>query len=163
MKTCVAFYSLQDHTRQLAQAMADEIGGDLADVRLAKQPNVKGFMAFMWAGFSTLTNKTPALAALDLDLADYDLILIGTPVWAGTLVPALRSLLAQSDLSGKKVALFASCGGGPGKACDELASLLPNSQVLGQTSYAWSGNAKTEDLLTAARGWAREMVALADQ
>ena len=47
----------------------------------------------------------------------YDLIILGTPVWAGTFAPPLRTFLRANSLAGKHVALFACCSGGNAEKC----------------------------------------------
>lgn len=42
---------------------------------------------------------------------DYDFIIVGSPVWAGKIAPAIRSFLVQNDFSDKQLALFVTLGG----------------------------------------------------
>jgi multimeric flavodoxin WrbA len=50
----------------------------------------------------------PELQPFDLDPEEYDVIIIGMPVWAFTMTPAVRSFLNKVKLKDKKIGLF-SC------------------------------------------------------
>ena len=65
---------------------------------------------------------------------------------------------AHEFFRGKKVALFASCGGSAGSTSDDLTKLLPGAEVAGQSIYAWGKGAVAEELLRSACDWAREVV-----
>ena len=41
---------------------------------------------------------------------DYEFIIIGSPIWAGKITPAIRTFMTQKDFSRKKVALFITMG-----------------------------------------------------
>jgi flavodoxin len=72
---------------------------------------------FFWGGKSTTFKETPKLEAYRFDPKNYDLVLLGTPIWAGTFAPPLRTFIRENNLTGKKVAFFASCSGGSAEKC----------------------------------------------
>jgi len=56
----------------------------------------------------------------------YDRIIFGTPVWASTFAPPLRTFIHENpDVKGKKIAVF-TCfsGGGADKAIDKMKKYL---------------------------------------
>ena len=55
------------------------------------------------------------------DPKKYDLIIIGTPVWAWTTTPAIRTYLTQNKP--KKVAFFCTSGGSKGKVFEDMEEL----------------------------------------
>lgn len=44
-------------------------------------------------------------------IEDYDLVIVGSPVWAGKIAPPIRTFLVNNNFSGKQVAFFVSIGG----------------------------------------------------
>ena len=62
---------------------------------------------------------------------DYDLIVIGTPIWAGRMTPAARTYLGSRKLEGKRVAFFCTSGSEGGKVLEELKGLAPKSEAAG--------------------------------
>ena len=70
-------------------------------------------------------SSRPALADTDANIADYDTIFIGFPIWWYVAPTIINSFLEAYDFSGKKIVLFATSGGsGFGKA---VASLQPSA------------------------------------
>ena len=45
------------------------------------------------------------------------MVILGSPVWAGTFAPPLRTFLDSNDLSGKKIAILATSSGGNADKC----------------------------------------------
>jgi flavodoxin len=65
------------------------------------------------------------------NLADYDVIFLGTPNWFGTISNPLSSFLASHDLSGKTIVPFITFGrGGLMNTITDLKAALPNSTIL---------------------------------
>jgi flavodoxin len=54
--------------------------------------------------------EKPVLYSFDKNPNDYDLIFIGTPVWAFSYAPAFNSFFDKIKIINKKIALF-SCSG----------------------------------------------------
>ena len=81
-------------------------------------------------------NSESRYIILPLDLVfnknDYDVIIFGTPVWAGTFTPPLRTFVKENDLSDKNIVIFACSSGG--KATNAINKLKDeigiNSDVL---------------------------------
>ena len=64
---------------------------------------------------------------------DYDLIVIGTPVWNSRLTPAIRTYLKENDLSQKKIALFSTSEGrGSEKTLAMMKSLIINADIISE-------------------------------
>ncbi|MBD3260677.1 MAG: hypothetical protein GF334_03205 [Candidatus Altiarchaeales archaeon] len=62
---------------------------------------------------------------------------MGSPVWAFSITPAVRQYLAQNNLDGKKIAVFATMGGGGAKrAFEAVRKMTPNSEVVGALAVA---------------------------
>ena len=83
----------------------------------------------------------PIQAIPGLDLAQYDVIFIGTPNWYGTMAPPVRTFVTQNAaaLKGKNVCVFVTHGsGGMQRVGREFAELVPDSNVL--PAQAFTGN-----------------------
>jgi flavodoxin len=66
---------------------------------------------------------------------NFDLVLVGGPVWFGTMAPPLSSFLAKANLEGKVVAPFWTFGGGQGNYFDTFVAAVPGG-VKAMTSRA---------------------------
>jgi hypothetical protein len=79
--------------------------------------------------------KLPALKPCQFEPSAYDLVILGAPVWAGSPAPPLQSFLAQTKISGKRVALYCCHLGGMGKTMEKMRALLPGNTIAGSADF----------------------------
>ncbi len=104
MKALVLYYSRTGTTRKVAEEIASALSADLEELKDHRKRS--GPIGFIKSGFEARAHKTVALEPLSHDLSTYDLIVVGTPVWASTMCSPVRTLLLNSALRGHKVAWF---------------------------------------------------------
>ena len=76
-------------------------------------------------------NSRPALADTDANIAAYDTIFIGFPIWWYIAPTIINTFLEAYDFSGKKIVLFATSGGsGFGKAVAGLQPSAPGATIV---------------------------------
>lgn len=126
MKTAVVYYSLTGNAEFAAKCIAEKLHADLIRLEPEKAYPDSGFRKFYWAGKSAVMGETPKLTGRPFAFEDYDRVILGSPVWAGTFAPPLRTLIRENagKWGKKKVAAFVCSGGGPGKALDKLQKEL---------------------------------------
>jgi flavodoxin len=93
-----------------------------------------GVIGFLRAGSDARRGKGTEIAPTQKSPADYDLIIVGTPIWGGRPAPAITTYLKKNNLSGKKVALFFVQGGKRSQGIEQTKALIPNSSYLGEVS-----------------------------
>lgn len=120
MKTLVTFYSRTGNTRKAAAVIAEQLGADSDEIMDSK--NRMGIMGWLSGGRDTMRKK-PAKISYKEDPADYDMIIIGTPVWAGTMTPAVRQYLIMNKDRMKKSAFFCTYGGSESKTFTEMEAV----------------------------------------
>jgi len=74
-----------------------------------------GKIGYAKAAKDALLKKETDIEEVTYAPADFDIVLIGTPVWSGTTTPAIRTYLNKYKTDLNKVAFFCTHGGG-GKA-----------------------------------------------
>ncbi len=109
MKSIVIYYSRTGNTQVVAETIANKFGADILPLRDKKNRN--GIWNYFWAGFDALTQKKTKLEEINLDLNKFDLIFIGSPNWASTLPPAIRTFLQQHYWENKKIVFFCTQDG----------------------------------------------------
>ena len=127
MKRLVVFYSLEGNTEYIADTIAEKLSADKLKLVPKKAYADKGFAKFFWGGKSAVMAEKPELEPYDVNLDDYDEIVIGFPVWAGNITPPIRTFASDNkdSLKGKKISSFAcESGAGAEKAFEKLKSLL---------------------------------------
>jgi flavodoxin len=117
MKTVIVYYSLQGNIRYVAEKVSKETGADLIELVPVKAYPDKGMIKFIWGGSAVTFKKKPELEPYKFDAADYDLVILATPVWASSFTPPMRTFLEENDLTGKKIAVMVTCAGGDTSKC----------------------------------------------
>lgn len=131
MKFAVVYFSLEGNTKFAAEKLAGVMRADLIPLTPVKKYPMGKFSKYFWAGKSAFFREAPKLEAYSFDADKYDVIILGTPIWASTFTPPLRTFLRANRLAGKKVAFFASCSGGSADKCfEELSKEASGSTVL---------------------------------
>ena len=127
MKTAVVYYSMGGNTQSVAEEIAKSTGADLIRIEPVKAFPDKGFKKFLWGGKSAVMKERPELVPYDFDAEKYDEVVIGTPVWASSFTPPIRSFVAENAeaLRSKKLAVFVCfSGGGADKAIEKLKRFI---------------------------------------
>ena len=104
MKSLVVYYSRTGNAKFVAETVAAELGSDIEEVIDLKKR--EGKLGWMSAGRDASSGEQTEIAPPTRNPKDYDLVVVGTPVWAWSPSAAIKTYLAKNDLSGKKVALF---------------------------------------------------------
>ena len=133
MKTAIVYYSMHGNVRYVSEKVAKELGADLIELKPVKAYPDKGAMQFLWGGSAVTFKKKPDLEPYSFNAADYDLVIIGTPVWAGSFTPPLRTFFENNDLTGKKIAVIATSGGGDSAKCLQAVKEATKADSLAAT------------------------------
>ncbi|MFA6134511.1 MAG: flavodoxin [Phycisphaerae bacterium] len=109
MKTLVVYYSRSGITRTVAQAIAAALGADLEEIIDTKDRS--GALGYLAAGRDAMKRKPADIQPPQKDPAAYDRVILGTPVWAFTMTPAIRAYVERFRGGLKRVAFFCTQGG----------------------------------------------------
>lgn len=115
MKILIAYYSRTGNNRKTG-LLLKEILDELPDVETELESIIdmkdrSGVSAYVLGGRDALMKKNTQIKAPEKDIQDYDLVMIGGPVWAWTVCPATRTYCAEHGRKAKKVAFFCTMGG----------------------------------------------------
>jgi flavodoxin len=127
MNIAIVYYSMSGNTEYVAKYIADKTNADLIKIEPRKEYPSKGLKKFLWGGKSAVMGETPLLENYEFDGNKYDYIIIGTPVWASSFTPPIRSFIKDNKerLNGKKIGVFVcNMGGGADKAIEKLKQYL---------------------------------------
>ncbi len=69
----------------------------------------------------------PELKPLPINVADYDVIAVGTPTWWYTMAPAVKTFLHGQNFAGKTVVPFMTNGGWPGRVINDMKAACPGA------------------------------------
>lgn len=135
MKTLVAYFSASGVTANVAKLLAEAAGADLFEIKPAV-PYTNADLNWMdKKSRSTVEmqdkRSRPAIAAPCSNLADYDTIFVGFPIWWYVVPTIINTFLESGDFSGKKIVLFATSGGsGFGKTVANLKDSASGATIV---------------------------------
>ena len=134
-KKLVAYFSASGTTANVAKDLAKAAGADIYEIKPAvpysrADLNWQDKQSRSSVEMSDKSSR-PALADTDANIADYDTVFIGFPIWWYIAPTIINSFLEAYDFSGKKIVLFATSGGsGFGKAVASLQPSAPNATIV---------------------------------
>ena len=123
MKSLVVFYSRTGKTKEAGKAISLNLKSDIDEI--IDDKSRKGIFGWLGGGRDALREKLTKIRYKKNPI-DYDLVVIGTPVWAGRMTPAIRTYLSKNKF--KSIAFFCTCGGNKGKTFDEM-EILSNKPI----------------------------------
>ena len=130
-KVLVLYYSQLGHTKAVAEEIAQRTGADIEEIVMVN-PYDTGFAATIQRCMQEReAGVLPEIQPVAANVADYDVIFLGYPVWFGTYAPPVTKWLEGVDLGGKKVVPFCTFGsGGLESSVADLVKCQPNAEVL---------------------------------
>lgn len=126
MRTAIVYYSMSGNTQYVAEKIAEKINADVIRIEPVKAYPDQGAKKFFWGGKSAMMGEKPKLQPYECNLESYDRIIIGTPVWASTFVPPIRTFIHENrNIIDKKIAVFICfSGGGADKAIEKMKKYI---------------------------------------
>ena len=135
-KKLVAFFSAGGVTKRAAETLASAIGADLYEIKPAV-PYTKDDLN--WTNDKSRSSvemkapglsSRPAIADSDANIAAYDVVFVGFPIWWYTAPTIIHTFLEAYDFSSKIVVPFATSGGSSmGNISSTLQKVVPAASV----------------------------------
>ncbi|MDD2889148.1 MAG: flavodoxin [bacterium] len=123
MKILVAFYSRTGTTKKVAETMSGILKCDMEEI--VDMKSRKGLWGWIMSGKDATQNNLTTIKEITKAPDSYDLIIIGTPIWASKMTPAVRTYLSQNKEKIKNIAFFCTMGGSnAGNAFKEMESFV---------------------------------------
>ena len=155
-KVLVAYFSASGVTKKLAEKLAEATGGDLFEI-VPEELYTKSDLNWMNPkSRSSVEMKDracrPAIASHVEDMASYDAVFIGFPVW-WYREPSIIDTFAESyDFTDKTIIPFATSGSsGIGSSGENIASLAKGAKVA--SGERFKAGTSVEELRVWAAKW----------
>ena len=131
-KALIAYFSASGVTAKVAKTLSEAIGADLYEIKPA---NPYTSADLNWHDKTSRSSvemdnpaSRPALADRKADIASYDVVFLGFPIWWYRAPTIVNTFLESYDFSGKTIVLFATSGGsGFGRTADGLRDSVAKS------------------------------------
>jgi flavodoxin len=124
MKTGIFYFSKDGSSQIAAEILGKKLNASVIEIKETKKRH-----GFMSSGFRAVRKTSGKLVGSPQErVAEFDRIILGTPIWAGNGTPAINGFIDLVDLSGKEVLLFTvqadpKCASSP-KVHDYLADRM---------------------------------------
>lgn len=127
MKTLVVFFSCTNTTKTLAEYAADILGADIYEI-VPAEPYTEADLAYYTNGRADREQNDPsvrpAISGSVSNMSDYDVIILGYPIWHGQAPRIISTFLESYDFSEKTIVPFCtSHSSGIGSSADDLHAL----------------------------------------
>ena len=123
MKTLLVYYSRTGNTRIIADTISEFVDCDIEEI--VEKDKRKGIIGYLKSGYQASRGKVNHIEDSKYELSDYDLLIIGTPVWAGKMSVPVRTYLKKNMTKIPLLACFCTCGGsGIEKTIEDIGSYV---------------------------------------
>lgn len=130
-KILVVYYSRTGNTRKVAELISEHLDCDIEEIWDKKDRS--GAWGYMQSGYDATFKRLADIGEIKNDPANYDLVIIGTPVWAGTMSSPIRTYITRNNAKFNDIAFFCTMGGSGDmrtfRAMEELAGKHPKATL----------------------------------
>jgi flavodoxin len=128
MKTLIVYYSRTGVTKKVAETLKQKLNCDIEEIVDTKDR--KGPIGYMLSGREAMKGTLAKIKPITKNPGDYELVIIGTPVWAFTMSSPIRTFLTEQKDKLKKVAFFVTMGGsGYEKTFKKMAEIIGQQPI----------------------------------
>lgn len=139
MKALILYYSYGGNTREIAQRIQKMLDCDSAEIETVT-PYPEDYNIVVNQGQKEIDRGyQPPIRPLKYLPADYDTIILGTPVWWYTYAPAVLTLLSSADWNGKTIYPFATNGGWLGHTFSDIANICHGADIKNGLNIRFNG------------------------
>lgn len=127
-KVLVAYFSATNNTKGVAEHIADGIGADLYRI-VPEDPYTDEDLDYNSSDSRTTIemndpDSRPAISGQVEDMAQYNVVFIGYPIWWGAAPRIISTFMESYDFSGKTIVPFCTSGSsGIGSSASDLEQL----------------------------------------
>lgn len=121
-RNLVVYFSRTGITRRVALSLAAALEADIEEI--AEDADRSGLSGYMRSLIDVITLRPVRVAPVKHDISSYELVVIGTPVWAASVSSPVRTWLLANRSHLRRVAFFCTLGGrGHDAALAQMGSL----------------------------------------
>ncbi|MCX6707178.1 MAG: hypothetical protein NT001_03490 [Candidatus Woesearchaeota archaeon] len=141
MRSLAVFYSRTGVTKKAMHSVASMLRCDIEEI--VDQKERSGIFGYLKSGREAMMKSIARIERAKKDPADYDMIIIGTPVWAHNMTPAVRTYIMKYKEQLHNVAFLCTQGGSGGekvmKSMQELCGKPPRAALILRTKEVMDG------------------------
>ncbi len=132
-RVLVVFYSLNGNTVRVARDLAVRLDADVERIRERRER--RGPFKYLLAALDSAFERSSRLGDIGKQAKDYDLTIVGSPVWVGKFTPAIRAYLNAIRGKGNDVAFFTTSGNTPAEKVVPAMEKLVERQAVASVGF----------------------------
>lgn len=142
----VIYHSYSGHTKMIANIIKKKIYCDVLELEPKYEFSSDYDEVVKEYQNNEKDKSTVEIKDININLDNYDEIIIGSPVWWYSITPVVREFLKENNLEGKTVIPFATNAGWLGRTFKEIEELCKNSSVTNEMNIVFGSY--SDDLVT---------------
>jgi flavodoxin len=128
MRSLIVYYSRTGRTRKIAEVIKASLNAEIDEIQDSESRS--GIIGWLKAGKDAGAKSLTKLKNVDKNPADYEVVIIGSPTWNGTVSTPIRTYIKQFKTGLKNVACFSTGDGEEFDALEEMERLLEKRAFL---------------------------------
>lgn len=124
MKVLISYYSLRTHTKRVAEKIAKHLDADIETI--IDKKDRRHLVTWHLSSFDEELKTPTTIAKPKLNSSEYDLVIIGTPIWDG-ITPAVKKYLQTNKF--KKVAFFITFAASAEDAAYKMSHIINKNPI----------------------------------
>ncbi|MFW9968964.1 MAG: flavodoxin family protein [Candidatus Odinarchaeota archaeon] len=129
MKSLVVFYSRTGRTKKVGELISSKLNCEFEEI-IDTVKRTGFIIGFLKSGYAAVKEKLTIIEKIQKDPESYDLIILGSPIWASRMTPAVRTYIEHNKSKFKNVAFFCTEGGNKGFKAFESMEILCEKKPL---------------------------------
>ncbi|MBQ7524729.1 MAG: flavodoxin [Alphaproteobacteria bacterium] len=142
-KTLVVYYSVSGNTEGIAKQIQSKLNCDIKELE-TKEAYPSDYEELTKVAKEQLEKDTTPELKEDVDVSNYDIVFVGTPVWWSKMAVPVKAFLKGGNFSGKTIIPFITHGGsGRCSIPEDMRETAKDVEVLEPLVVSGSGGANT--------------------
>jgi flavodoxin len=129
LKTLTVYFTRSGNTEMVVKKIHESIGGEVE--LISEQVSRKGIVGWLKTGSGNAKREVAEIGETQYDPADYDLVILASPIWAGTVSSPMRGYIAENrEKLGRTAVFLTNDSGAVDNAFVEIRELLVNPPLV---------------------------------
>ena len=139
-RKAIVYYSYSNNTKKIVDEIIKTVKADVYEIKPVIPYPDDYELLIEQEEHKQGKEEVVEIEDLKINLKDYEIIILGTPVWWYTMAPPVRSFLKNNDLSGKTIIPFITNGGWIGTTLEDINKLTKGAHVKNEIDIVFEDN-----------------------
>lgn len=158
MKNLIVYYSYEGNSEALVKGMEKVINANTLKLEPQKEKKTKSLFRFIWGGIQVYMTKKPKLKEYNINLDNYENIIIATPCWFGTYAPPINTFLSENKFQNKNIFLLVCNGGNLRNTFEDFEKSLKGNKIVSKFDIIYPIKNGLESSITKTNKWILENI-----